>query len=199
MSRSKSKSIKAIGFLKENIFQKQRVGFFFIANMLLGILVVMLLYLKFQKEVLTFIFCVIIFFIRYQRKLMGIPMTFEPTIILSVILTGAYGLKYGIIAGTVPVLLSDIVSGAFRAGSFISLFCKILVLIPVYYLGHLNLFMVSMISYILFNEGVGTFLALQSGSELTKVITQLATSTIIRLVYFQFFLAPLCFIVGLKC
>ncbi|MBU0757759.1 MAG: hypothetical protein KKF44_06835 [Nanoarchaeota archaeon] len=181
------------------ILKKDRFSFFFIINAVLGLLVIILLFFKFKTFWLVMIFSFIIFYVRWKRQTMGIHLTLEPIILFSVIMLKLAGLKYALIVATIPSLLSDLVSGRLRSGTFISVLCKILVLVSINLFSGNNLILVTMVSYIVFNELVGTALAFLASANMEEVIVQVLTSTMIRLVYLNLFLHPLCLLVGAGC
>ncbi|MBN2422271.1 hypothetical protein JXB41_03520 [Candidatus Woesearchaeota archaeon] len=131
--------------------------------------------------------------------MLGIHLTLEPIILFSVIMLKLAGLKYALVVSMLPVLLSDLISGRLRQGTFISMFCKGLVLFCISLFPGQNLILITIISYIIFNEGIGTVMALLAGCEIDRILTQVFTSTIIRLVYLNLFLMPLCRLVGAMC
>lgn len=165
-------------------------------NLFLLIVVIILLYIRFKEIWLTLFFTFIVFIVRYARKRLGIPMTFEPVILFSVVALRAFGFWHGVFVAVVSLFFADLLSGAFEMSSFVSILCKVLVLIPVHFFGKYNLYLVSLFSYIIFNEGVGTFLAVRTSKNITRILTQLLTSTVIRVVYLGLFLGWLCSVSG---
>ncbi len=179
-------------FLKKNIFKARRISFFFLVNIILLLVLMFLIFVKFKKIWITLFFSLTIFSVRYQRKKMRIPMTFEPVVLFSVVLVRAYGLNYGLFTAIIPIFLSDIFSANIDFSSIISILCKALVMVPVHLFGQSNLFFVTIFSYVVLNEGIGTILSLKAGTPINDILTQLTTSTIIRIIYLQLFLGPLC-------
>jgi hypothetical protein len=118
-------------------------------------------------------------------------LTLEPVILLSVVLLRLGGLNYALFVVIVPLLMADILSAHFSFDTLISIFCKVLVLINVSLFQDFNLFTVTIISYLIFNEGIGTILSIKAGTPIDKILTQLLTSTLIRIFYLSIFLEPL--------
>ncbi|MBD3202850.1 hypothetical protein GF327_01025 [Candidatus Woesearchaeota archaeon] len=191
------KKIKNI--FSKYIFKKDRINFFLLINITLVLLLTLFVFFKFRKIWLIIIFSAIIFLIRLRRKMFGIHLTLEPVILFSVLILKTYGLRYAVIVAVFPLFLSDIASGRFAMDSIISLLTKIIVLYAIMFFPSYNLVIVTMISYILFNEGIGTLLALYSSVPMDQVLTQVMTSTVIRLVYLNIFLYPLCGLLGSIC
>ncbi|MFH0875167.1 MAG: hypothetical protein V1859_04455 [archaeon] len=190
---------KIISVLKKYVFKADRINFFFITNTLIAILLVLFLYVRFKTIWLMIIFSSIIFFVRWKRQTMGIHLTLEPVILFGVLMLKIAGLKEAMIIVSIPTILSDIMSGKFRTGTFISIFCKFLTFYAISYFPYYSLMLVTIISYIIFNEGIGTILALNSGCPIDEVLTQVLTSTVIRLVYLNLFLNLLCGLLGVTC
>jgi len=182
--------------IRKHIFKADRLNLFLIANILLGVMMIVFLYQRFRVFWLTLAFSAVIFLIRFRRQAMGIHLTLEPVILLGVILLQVGGFLPAAIAVTLPFLFSDIMTGRFGLGTLISGLCKILTLLGVMFSPFDNLILSTMLSYIIFNEGLGTFLAFTTGTPFDQIITQVMTSSVIRLFYLNVFLQPLCSLLG---
>jgi hypothetical protein len=191
------KKIKNI--FKKYILKKDRINLFLIINFFIGLLLIILVFIKFKTLWLILIFSITIFFIRFRRKTFGIHLTLEPIILFSVVILRLAGLKYALIVAILPNLIADLVSGSFSPSSIISIICKLLVMVSINFFPGYNLVLITIICYIIFNEGIGTILALYASSPIDQVLTQVFTSTVIRLVYLNLFLYPLCNLLSLGC
>lgn len=151
---------------------------------------------RYKKIFFIIVFFLIIFLVRYQRMRMNIPFTLEPVIVLSVVVLRAYGILPAVVLISIPNLLSDLFSGKFGIFSIVFAVTKVIVIFPIFFFGYLNLFYVTLVSYVLINEILGNLITLHSGGEIKYIISGLATSTLIRIIYLKTFLDPLCFLVG---
>jgi hypothetical protein len=184
-------------FIRTRIIDK--FNYFFLINAVLFGILILFLFIRFKIFWIMLLFSLIIFVVRFRRQMLGIHLTLEPVILFSVIMLKLSGIGDAIIVIALPILISDIIIGRFRLGTLVSITCKVLVILFVYIMPGYNLILVTMIGYVVFNEILGTILALVVSTPIDQVITQAITSTLIRLFYLNVFLYPLCSILGAGC
>ncbi len=174
--------------IRKNILKKEKITFIAIVNIVLIAIASLVALIRFRELLVVVLLSFLTFLIRFRRKQMHIHLTLEPALLTGITALVNYGFLWAAISAAVPIILADLFSGTISQGSLISAGCKILVLLPIAIIPAGNLVGIAIISYIILNEGVGTVLALMAAVPIDQIMTQVITSTLIRLFYLNVFI-----------
>ncbi|MFH2020714.1 MAG: hypothetical protein ABIJ34_04830 [archaeon] len=171
-----------------------RIHPFFKTHLILKFLlfiVIVFLIAKFFSFFTTLLMILAISYIRFKRTKYGINIEIEPTYLIAVALTLAFGLDHGLLFVLIPGLLAIGTSGM-SIGMLVNLANKFVVvyLTYLYWLySHNETYLIIFATIIVvLTDIVGFFFRKKFGQPLPEIIQVMATNTILRFMYFSMFL-----------
>ncbi|MCM2326017.1 MAG: hypothetical protein NDI94_06140 [Candidatus Woesearchaeota archaeon] len=161
-----------------------------ILKLTLVIAISLLIFIKFHKAFITLIAIVLISYIRFKRSKLRIDIEIEPTYLLAIALTLAFGIEYGITFIIIPTL-ATLIYGV-SIGLLVNVINKIVVILATYFYWiatHNENYMILIATSLVFiTDMSGFFIRKKFGQPMPQIIQVIATNTIIRFCYFSLFL-----------
>jgi hypothetical protein len=161
-----------------------------ILKLALIIVISLLIFIKFHKAFITLIAIVLISYIRFKRSKLRIDIEIEPTYLLAIALTLAFGLEYGIIFIIIPTIVT--IMYGISIGLLVNIINKVVVIIATYFYWtttHNETYMILIATFLVFiTDMSGFFIRKKFGQPMPQIIQVIATNSIIRFCYFSLFL-----------
>jgi hypothetical protein len=193
--------MKHIDYLKdEEEWLKQETKFidklipFFKKRLLIKSLILVLVFILIAKFFALFVTLLSIFlisYIRYKRTIHRVSIEIEPTYLIGIALTLAFGIEYGIAFIIIPGIFALITSG-FGIGWLVNIVNKVVVIYLTYiywtltfnetYLIYLATFLV------LLTDFLGFFVRKKFGQPFFEILQVVVSNAILRFAYFSIFL-----------
>ncbi|MEM3373911.1 MAG: hypothetical protein QXE31_01695 [Candidatus Woesearchaeota archaeon] len=187
-----------LNFNDEKDFLKKELSFIdkilpsikknFILKILIFILILIMLY-KYHKFFIIIISILLIQYIKFKRTKHGINFEIEPSYLIALAITLTYGLEYGVIFIILPLVLSF---SGFNIGVIVNFSNKLIFIISVYLYWTFtkNIFFLTYfaIFIVILTDVIGFFIRKRFGQNLLEILQVVLTNSIIRWIYFSFFL-----------
>lgn len=186
-----------LSFVRKQLLRKvRRFGtrkFFLIILSLLSLLYFSERYIA---VFVTIIFAALCFFIKFKRQTLHIPISIEPLILCSIVLTQTYGLGYGMFIVLVPNILAEILSGSITGGTSVNIMNKTIINLVVYFFAvPSNIILITIIA-VIGTDIIGFPLGLTLRQPMNDLVTGSATNAVVRIAYLNLFLGHICNILG---
>ena len=161
-----------------------------IVKLLVLFTIFILLFIKFHKLFITLIAILFISYIRFKRTKFNIDAELEPSYLLAISITLAFGVNYGLFFIIIPMLIT--IFHGISIGLVVNIINKIVVILVTYFYWlnfHTETYMILIATaVVLLTDIVGFFIRKKFGQPLPQIIQVMATNTIIRFCYFSLFL-----------
>lgn len=159
-------------------------------KLLILLIILIFLLIRFHKLFITIIAIVFISYIKFKRAKLAIDIEIEPSYLLAIALTFAFGINYGVLFIIMHMLVT-VVNGV-TIGLIVIIVNKIIVNYVTYFYWiqfHNVIYMIIIATTtVLATDIIGFFIRKKFGQPLPQIIPLLATNTIIRFCYFTLFL-----------
>jgi hypothetical protein len=153
-------------------------------------LALIFLFIKFHKLFITLIAAFFISYVRFKRTKMKIDVEIEPSYLIAIAITLAFGINYGVVFILLP-MLTTVIYGI-SIGFLVSFANKVVVIIAVNYYWDTFHNPSTMIfvatAMVLLTDIIGYFFRKKFGQSIVEIIQLMATNTILRYSYFSLFL-----------
>ncbi|MBU0757286.1 MAG: hypothetical protein KKF44_04420 [Nanoarchaeota archaeon] len=161
-----------------------------ISKVLFYLLILALLLINFHKLFITILSIIFVSYVRFKRTKHGIDMEVEPSYLLAISITLAFGLEYGLAFVIIPQIATSFTG--VNIGTVVNILNKAVVICATYFYWmafHNKEFMILFATILVLTTDIaGYFVRKHFGQPILQIIQVLATNTIIRLCYFSIFL-----------
>jgi hypothetical protein len=159
-------------------------------RILIFLVAFVIIFIKFHELFITLIAISIISYIRFKRTKFQIDIELEPSYLIAIALTLAFGVNYGILFVVIPMFVT-ILHGV-SVGLIVNILNKIIVIYATYFywitFNNETYMILVATALVLITDIIGFFIRRKFGQPLPQIIQVMATNTIIRYIYFSLFL-----------